>query len=350
MNEKQYLLELEKQLTKLNRKERNDILRDFEEYFENGRQEGKSDEGIIQGLGEVAVLAEELLQAYSSEDFVEEVQMEVREAATAYKNIDVNIDGANLTIYPTDRTEAYIEVKDQDEHTEVDMHVVADTLYVKVKHRGTAKKFFFITFVGNLSRADVKLYLPKVNYEQIKVYNDDGFIHIEETYATAFELESDNGRIVTEKLVGQRVNLETDNGRIEMRHLVFKEVKAKTDNGRIIAEKITSMKNQLYTDNGRIELTDMSGTIEAETDNGRIVAQIESIIGTSTFKTDNGSIQISSPSRLKDIVIEANTSWGSTTIYGESTAIYTNGSMQNKLKLKTSNGKILVMEGSLVEI
>ena len=348
MNEKQYLTSLEKYLTKLNEKERADIIRDFEEYFESGRNEGKTVDEIIEGLGTPETLAEELLAAYSEEDFVEQVIVSTRQQSDITKNVIAKVDGANFIITSTDREEPFVEVKDNDERTEVDVDMIGDTLHVKVKRRDLIKRFLFITFVGNISNSEVTLHLPKKLYETIEVYNDDGFIKVVETHANNFNLESDNGRIIVDRLVGKFLNSETDNGRIQLLDIEFKEVKAKTDNGRIIAENVIAELNYFETDNGRIEMKHIQGVINAETDNGRIEAMLTKVTGNSKLKTDNGSIRIQSPEKLKDVYIDASTSWGSCSIYEDNVKTYLEGNHAAQLILRTSNGKIQVVSETMV--
>lgn len=67
MNKEQFLKSLDKALTKLPTAERNDILRDFEEHFIFGREEGKSDEQIANSLGTPKQIAKELLASYHLE-------------------------------------------------------------------------------------------------------------------------------------------------------------------------------------------------------------------------------------------------------------------------------------------
>ena len=57
INGQQYLMNLDNHLSKLNEKERANIRRDFEEYFENGRVEGKMTEEIIDSLGAAETIA-----------------------------------------------------------------------------------------------------------------------------------------------------------------------------------------------------------------------------------------------------------------------------------------------------
>ncbi|CAM4121308.1 DUF1700 domain-containing protein [Bacillus paramycoides] len=64
MNKEQFLRELSNQLRKLPEEERKDILFDYEEHFQFGVEEGKTESEIIKGLGSPKVIAKELLAMY----------------------------------------------------------------------------------------------------------------------------------------------------------------------------------------------------------------------------------------------------------------------------------------------
>lgn len=60
MTKREYLDELERLLSKVSEAERKDILYDYEEHFEVGAANGKSEEQIIQDLGKPKMIAKEL--------------------------------------------------------------------------------------------------------------------------------------------------------------------------------------------------------------------------------------------------------------------------------------------------
>ena len=64
MNEEQFLSQLQASLKKLSEEEREDILQDFREHFEIGREEGKHDTEIAASLGSPQQIARELLAAH----------------------------------------------------------------------------------------------------------------------------------------------------------------------------------------------------------------------------------------------------------------------------------------------
>src|SRR5690606_38050979 len=61
MNREQYLQVLEHELRKLDAAERDDILLDFQEHFDAGLDQGKSEEDIAKALGSPKQVAKELL-------------------------------------------------------------------------------------------------------------------------------------------------------------------------------------------------------------------------------------------------------------------------------------------------
>ncbi len=65
MTEEKFLQQLEQGLISIKEEERKDIIRDFREHFVSARAEGKTDEEIIESLGPVALLADELMESYS---------------------------------------------------------------------------------------------------------------------------------------------------------------------------------------------------------------------------------------------------------------------------------------------
>ena len=273
MNEQQFLLQLDQYLLKLNEGERADIRRDFEEYFESGRMEGKSTEEIIVSLGSPEKIAEDLLVAYDESDFVQEV-VEVVEHSIGYHTIQVDVDSANIIVKSTEKEQAYLEVNDKDGRTETDLKIVDDTLVVKVKRQEIIRRFLFITFIGDLGKSDVTLYVPKVQYKKITVNNDNGRILCEDIFAEKVQLESDNGRVIANNVRGTELEAESDNGRVLLTNVHISNITAHSDNGRIIAEHCHSEKINLKSSNGRIELKEVTGKLNARSSNGSIEALI----------------------------------------------------------------------------
>src|ERR1700734_1931146 len=61
MNKQEFLHELDKALASLSKEERQDILRDMEEYFHEGMSRGQSEEDIVNKLGSPKEIADTII-------------------------------------------------------------------------------------------------------------------------------------------------------------------------------------------------------------------------------------------------------------------------------------------------
>ncbi|WP_100331369.1 HAAS signaling domain-containing protein [Bacillus xiapuensis] len=65
MSKKQFLVELKRELRKISRNEKEEILQDYEEYFRMGLEEGKQESQIVESLGSPKEIAKELNAVYA---------------------------------------------------------------------------------------------------------------------------------------------------------------------------------------------------------------------------------------------------------------------------------------------
>ena len=344
MNEQQFLDLLDSHLQILKQQERADIRRDFEEYFDNGRAEGKTTEEIIESFGNIEELAQELLASYDEEDLSDAVSIVENDELVPYSRVKIDVEGVNVSIVPTDMKHAIIETKDKDNLTDATMVIKNDTLIVKAVRQEQIRRFWFITIIGNLGKADVIVHLPKKQYEQIVIDNTNGAIKVTDALAKRFYMKSDNGRILTENIHGEMLDAYSDNSRVVLINTAILNVKAGSSNGKVIAENVEANHLQLESDNGHVEVKDVAGEINARSRNGRIIAQLKTVKHPLNFVTDNGSISLKTVGKLENVDMACTTRWGTVTIYNEQTTSYVHGSKDYPIKLKTSNGKITVEE------
>lgn len=344
MNEQQFLDILESHLQKINEQERADIRRDFEEYFENGRAEGKTTEEIIHSFGDMDELAKELLASYDEEDFVQAVVLEKKDIDVPYRKVKVKANIVNLSIVATDADEAMIETNNKDQAIETSLTIENDTLVVKVAQEEKVRRFWFITIVGSVDKVNAILHLPKKHYEKLVVENQNGSIKVSDINAAQFDLQSDNGRVMTNAIQGDNLYAHSDNGRIILENSAVQRVKASSNNGRVVVENCRGQQFKLDSSNGRVQLKDIDAQVEAYSSNGRIEAQFAQVSHPVSLKTENGRIELSTLRKLENVLIEGTTSWGSTTMYNVQTSRYEHGTKEHKVHLKTSNGKIIVEE------
>ena len=64
MNRKEFMSELDRRLSKIPQSERHEIISDFEEHFEVGAMDGKTEDAVAEELGSPKVIARDLLVDY----------------------------------------------------------------------------------------------------------------------------------------------------------------------------------------------------------------------------------------------------------------------------------------------
>ncbi|RNC99687.1 DUF1700 domain-containing protein [Lysinibacillus halotolerans] len=348
MTEEVFLKKLEAELGLLKEEERKNIIRDFKEYFANGKAEGKKEEDIIESLGPIHELVDELLSAYSEEEFETNVEFSPT-AITEYENVHIKADRANITIIPSSDDKPSIHVKDQDGKTKVTTHIVNNTLEIHV-NREDGFRFFFIYINFNVRTVvHVTIQLPQKLYNQLLVQNDIGKIEMNVQQAKSIKVKTDVGTIHLKSLLANSLNIKSDNGRILIEHSNCTDVSASTNNGRIVVNHSSAEKIDLSTDNGRIELHNVKGEIKASTDNGRIDGYIPAVTKPIRWKTDNGSITLKTDEPLDDATLTLKSGFGRVEVYGEKGEKFQFGDGSVPIKLKSDTGRIMVTTASLQE-
>ncbi|NRG31924.1 DUF4097 family beta strand repeat-containing protein [Niallia circulans] len=138
------------------------------------------------------------------------------------------------------------------------------------------------------------------------------------------------------------LRINNDNGKIDLADLMVEQVQAESNNGRIHLQNIQSRSVEVNSDNGRVSLDHVSGSVKGETNNGRILMKTATLDQAIQLETDDGSIEIVTDKEPTNVTFDVQVDDGSINIldkYKGSTVI---GNGENKVKLKTNNGKIRV--------
>jgi hypothetical protein len=351
MNKEQFLLALEEELALLPEDEKEDVLGDLNEYFEEGVRDGKSEQEISASLGSPAAIASDILSAYP-----EFTEMK-RPAGPSSRQRDdyelIEIPGGHYTaaevmtetgavrLIPSADTVTRIELIGAKKDLKFDADISNAKLSVTLVGRRTIRSWFSF---GTAPSFRMVIHLPKKLYDSILARTENGSISAEQQLARQFAARSDNGRITIRECAFREVDAKSDNGRIEINKTESDTIKCETDNGRIEMILVRSGRLRAETDNGRIVMENVEGAITGRTDNGRIELSIESIGDPIDLKTDNGSITVSTVAKPTDALIRTRTDNGQVEIFGERTkeALYGDGSIP--VKLESDNGRISVKQ------
>lgn len=341
MTENQFIGELETALKRLPAEERNDIIQDIQEYFTNGREDGKSESEIATSLGSPVKIAEELLGSYS---FVEN-KVEIastNEVITIqddrFMNVDINVQHGALVVSPSDSSMTTVELIGSNEKLKLTAEVVGDTLSIRLK----SLRHWLLMFNFNMKAVTLNVFIPKKLYQSIAMKTDNGRISAEKILCKKISVNTDNGKIQLKEIAATSLTAETDNGRIEVDKVQVDHLRTKTDNGRIEMRHVDADSIVAESDNGRIELEHVTGSIVGSTDNGRITLQTDSLDRNIDFQTDNGSIVIQSTSKPTNVSIHTKTGHGKVDVFGERNSRTVIGAGEHTIRLKSDNGRITV--------
>ena len=348
MTEQQFLNELDTYLEKLSENERQVIRRDFIEYFEHGRSEGKSAKDIIESLGDIPELATEILAAYEEEEAEEALNAvafhPTIDAQRLFQDVHVKANNVSLTIKAANITEPYVDVKDKDQHTEVDLSIKDNKLHVQINRKEKYFRILFITFITKTNSVDATLYLPIKQYNEIIVQNDNGLVKVKKLQFNTCQLHSDNGRVIVNKCAGTALNASSHNARVMVVKSSINHIVAMSHNGRVVTSDCEAEAISLKSSNGQIQCKYSSGDIEIFTSNSPVKIEMAQASGNMTVQTDNGSISVVTKEQLENCRLQLRSGVGSTSVYGTKTKSYTNGHETYTLKFTSHTGNIKVKQ------
>lgn len=342
MTEQQFLTQLEQALWKLNEHERQDIIRDFKEYFESGRGEGKLTDEMIVSLGTPKDLAEELLQAYSEEEFVQTANMTEE---VAFSSVHIKSDETNVHVLPSPNGQLYTEVKGKGEHVTPKLSFEKETLKVKIERKSTKAKFFGLKFImPSTNNTTAIIYLPEKLYEKIKVTNSIGEICVRKIQAKKIECKADIGSVVMEQVLVGKLDVSTDVGSIKVESVNATTASIQSDTGRLTAIQSSAESWHLQSDVGLINIQNIKGSIDASSDAGKIIVENDSIKQPIKLQTDVGTILVKVAERLDNTTVTAKTDLGKISIYNERGRRFVYGTGENTIDMKTDIGSITLQD------
>jgi len=221
MTEKQFIQELEQALTRLPEEERKDIIQDIQEYFSNGRDDGKSEQDIAAELGSPSKIADELIGSF---DF-SQAQMPAKPVNLAksefdhdgFDHVDIQLDNGSLEIRSSTDGEVHVDIENKSYNQLFLTEIIDRKLIITLKDE--VKKWGIFSFTISTKSPVVTVQLPPKMYESIKILSDNGQIKAEQLKSTIFDAKSDNGSIKLESIAASTLIVKSDNGSVKLREI-----------------------------------------------------------------------------------------------------------------------------------
>lgn len=222
-----------------------------------------------------------------------------------YTSVEFQTDNATVEVVPTTGSKAKIELTGKETEAnnyQLTTEIKGSTLMIHLKSKW---HFQLINISDIFTKLNLKVSLPKKQYNALHINNNNGRVHLENMEAKDLKASTDNGVIELNNIQSKQVNVSSSNGKIIMAN-VEGAIEGKTDNGKIslkthdIDRPIT-----LDSDNGHIDIiTEKKPTnvrFDVHVDNGHInllnLYKDDAVVGKGKnlikLSTDNGSITIS---------------------------------------------------------
>lgn len=328
MTKSEYLSALQDKLESFNRELQQEIMEDYEQHFAEGLAAGKTEEEIVEELGNI----EDMIQELPEEDIKQEVQV--------WENTDQKnnaYEGAyNAIVIGGLLADVFLE-KSDDGHIHVDYRNEGDsymqqryrfyqyeengTFHVGVKDCGGGegrKKIMLFgktllsydTVVHSGGKIELTVKIPvempvveaeavsgdvmvnKVKAGRLKLKTTSGDIKVSGVTNERLELQTRSGDVELLNAVGEKITLQTASGDIELSDLKAKTVFLQTASGDIDGDGIIGRELTAGTGSGDIELTADLEEYVIKTGSGGVVLQADKDARKVNILTGSGDVEL----------------------------------------------------------
>ncbi|WP_209121431.1 DUF4097 domain-containing protein [Alkalihalobacillus sp. BA299] len=196
------------------------------------------------------------------------------------KELDFSLENGSVTLVPWDEQDIRVECKAK-VYRARDMEEGRQTFLQEAIFEGREDRIRFYTKVKTI-KVQATCYIPKAEYEAIKVY----------TF---------NGHIKGEKLQGDKLEIKVVNGSVHLSDVKSKRLYAETVNGPVDITAIHNDWCEVKTMNGAITLEGKNIDVNVETVNGAIRYRLDEVSEPcyADLKATTGSIIVSVPAELR---------------------------------------------------
>lgn len=261
MNQEAYIKAIEVALSSFDESLRKEMIEDFQEHFEIGRSQGKTDEEIIESLGSI----EELVKDLKSEPIKQETQSgpQPEKAVPEIRNAVIEGMHGDVHIRVSKTNEARVEFKYPEKLLDKLAYKMSsvqenDTLVVKVE---PTRKIFNSRFTD----LEIMIELPN-HLEKISTHTLSGDITMTDLSANLIQMETASGDISIAKAKGE-VKVTAVSGDILLRD-IDGELSVNSTSGDITVRNLLAPSTQVKTVSGDIAMDATTESVRVNTVSG----------------------------------------------------------------------------------
>lgn len=343
MTKLEYMKKLQEKLEKFGKELQEEILEDYRQHFAEGENEGKSEEEIIDELGNIEEMIRELSEEDLPEGFAqldpggraenagqvtetgeEEEEQDVKDTdlkksfsySAYYKGIVLEGKAANVFVSRSEDNRIHVdyEVKGVSNQLNYEyyQHEEDGVFYAGVKRRKGARdegdseeKMVKVTLFGHtiISYGNISNFsgggqnitltvrIPK-GVPKLTVKVGSGNVSVSGVELEAFEGSSGSGNVALDEVVADRMKAHSGSGNIKVSHTEFISGSLDTGSGNVKAEMIKGRDLKCGTGSGNVKVDAAVAEYHLSTGSGSIKLRAVGASELADMSTGSGSIKL----------------------------------------------------------
>lgn len=239
----------------------------YSEIIDDQMEEGISEEEAVASLGAPDAVAKQILMDTALPKLVKAkvkpsrtlfntaTQEEKTYSVTeSFENIDIQTTECNIVLLPSEKNVCEIVCTESDKSTHT---VSVENNTLKVVRKDTRKWYERIGVSFSASNFEIKVYLPKGEYEALQASSASGNIIVSDALSfSKAELSTASGNISYASNTKNAWNGKTFSGDIEITNIIGETVNAKSTSGEITLKECQADAIELVSTSGDISLED----------------------------------------------------------------------------------------------
>lgn len=293
----EFLVRLERELEEIPPAERKEIMSDFEAHFQEAMEAGKSEEEILNSLGNVQTIANEILEQHrehpaQTRQSEENVQagaerthrdnemlhvaayaagQSFRSSSSSY-NQD-NDDTLSIRVLRIQTSEVDVAIEsyegdrigyrlesDEPEKFDIRDHLDGDTYTISARLRYNAKRFFSFLTIQQLRYSEHKLYVrvPSSYQGHLQITSDSGDIDMQQVRSRQLDMELSSGDADIQQGLFQFVRIASKSGDIHLDGCSAEQMSVVASSGDIDVRRSKTHTMEIQTSSGDVEVGQIS--------------------------------------------------------------------------------------------
>lgn len=325
MTKTEYMEILKERLSRFSQELQDEILEDYNRHFAEGEKQGRSEEEIIQELGNIEEMIQELTEMDADMEQGADISQEAEDQPGStdeeqsfsydcgYRTVELEGNVADVVLEPSDDGRIYVEYKN---NMSVKYRMLYSfyqreengVFYAGVKVRETQKK---LSFLGRTVTVSGSLFSGKYNSILLSVkvpdrlpglvfHTTSGDVRVSEIKVGSLRGETKSGDIEMEETESEKIDLSALSGDLTLNDVKAREVKMTTTSGDVRISALKTGKLYAMTSSGDIEMDGDTEVKEGEltTSSGDIDTEEGFVTETLSCTTASGDIEVNSGGRF----------------------------------------------------